>query len=313
MERSERPTGRLINIATVTDYRAEAATMAEPISAAEAGAHFLSSLESERARDERPVVERFVAWFGGDRSMTELTGDIVSTYAGQLASLTGVAAAAGEQGAAAAGSGAPAEGDDGDLEPLRGFLAYSSRLAFTGENLVPFLHLEAGGGGARGGAGAIEELGGAAFFVTIEGLEGLEGELVELKGRRPQMAEELRAAMADKDFRENAPLDAARDAQAHLEARIRAVEHQLRHAVIIDASAKGGRANVGSTVKLLNLSVDREQVFELVSPNDVDPANGKISVESPVGKAVINRVSGEEVTVEAPGGAMRFQLLEVID
>ena len=76
--------------------------------------------------------------------------------------------------------------------------------------------------------------------MTLEGLANLEEELTELKGRRPVIAEELRAAMADKDFRENAPLDAARDAQAHLEARIRSIEDQLRHAVIIDPDQKGG-------------------------------------------------------------------------
>ena len=87
----------------------------------------------------------------------------------------------------------------------------------------------------------------------------------------------------------------------------------LRHAVIIDPSQKQGRANVGSTVKLLNVNSSKEQVFHLVSPNEVDPAKGKISIESPVGHAVINRVSGEEVFVEAPSGRIHFRVLEVID
>ena len=117
--------------------------------------------------------------------------------------------------------------------------------------------------------------------------------------------------MADKDFRENAPLDAARDQQAHLEARIRVIEDQLRHAVIIDPETKRGRANVGSTVKVLNLSQDREQTFQLVSPSEVDPADGKISVESPVGSAVIDHVPGDEVEVQAPAGSVRLRVLEV--
>jgi transcription elongation factor GreA len=148
--------------------------------------------------------------------------------------------------------------------------------------------------------------------VTLDGLAALERELEDLKGRRPEIAEQLRAAMADKDFRENAPLDAARDAQAHLEARIRAIEDQLRHAVIIDPDQKGGRANVGSTVRVMNLKVGREQTFHLVSPNEVDPSNGKISVESPVGQAVINHGVGDEVTVRAPSGELQLRVLEVI-
>ena len=147
--------------------------------------------------------------------------------------------------------------------------------------------------------------------MTLEGVALLEHELEELKARRPQIARELHAAMADKDFRENAPLDAARDTQAHLEARIRSIEDQLRHAVIIDPETKRGRANVGSRVKVLNLSQDREQTFQLVSPSEVDPADGKISVESPVGSAVIDRVPGDEVEVRAPAGSVRLRVLEV--
>jgi len=272
--------------------------MAEAITAQDACTHFLHSLDAEKARDQRGVVETFVEWFGAARPMAELTTDLVSTYSAQLV----------------AEAGQPL-GDDPDeiplVEPLRAFLAYSSRLAFTTDNLVPALHLPAGGGGARGGEGAVEELGGRAFYITIEGLQTLEAELAELKGRRPQIADELRAAMADKDFRENAPLDAARDSQAHLEARIRTIEDQLRHAVIIDEQAKGGRANVGSIVKVLNLNANSEQTFHLVSQHEVDPGSGKISVESPVGSAVINHVPGDEVTVTAPGGAIRLRVLEV--
>jgi transcription elongation factor GreA len=81
--------------------------------------------------------------------------------------------------------------------------------------------------------------------------------------------------------------------------------------VIIDAGAKRGRANVGSVVKLLNIEQDREQEFTLVSPAEVDPRNGKISMESPIGTALRNRGQGDEVTVQAPSGPIRFRVLEV--
>jgi transcription elongation factor GreA len=273
--------------------------MAEAISAGDACAHFLNALEPEKARDERPEIDRFVEWLGNDRPMAELSGDDVSDYL-----RTRFPEVFADE------STAPELDDEmsTQIEPVRAFLAYASRLAFTEENLVPFLHLS---GGARGGAGAAAELGGGAYYVTLEGLASLETELEELKARRPEIAEELRAAMADKDFRENAPLDAARDSQAHLEARIRSIEDQLRHAVIIDPETKRGRANVGSTVKVLNLEQDREQTFQLVSPSEVDPADGKISVESPVGLAVINHVPGDEVMVNAPAGQVRLRVLDV--
>ncbi len=275
--------------------------MAEAISVGDAGAHFLNALEAEKAREERAEIDRFVEWLGPDHLMGDLSADQIGEYLRERFP------------EAFATDDDPAELDDEMstlLEPLRAFLAYASRLAFTDENLVPALRLREGGGGARGGAGAAAELGGA-YYVTIEGLESLEQELEELKGRRPEIAESLRAAMADKDFRENAPLDAARDAQAHLEARIRVIEDQLRHAVIIDPETKRGRANVGSTIKVLNLNLDREQTFQLVSPSEVNPASGKISVESPVGLAVINQGPGDEVLVNAPAGQLRLRVLEV--
>lgn len=275
--------------------------MAEPTSAGEALTHFVNSLElePETLRADRPAVERFVEWLGADRDMSELTGEDVAEYRSMA-------------------NGDSGEDEDGaselsHLEPLRAFLAYCSRMAFTDENLVPALHLGANAGGARGGAGAVEELGGEGYHVTLEGLQSMERQLEVYKAERPMIADKLRAAMADKDFRENAPLDAARDEQAHLESRIRDIEQRLRRAVIIDRDAKRGRANVGSTVKLLNVDRKSEQVFTLVSPTEVDPAKGKISIESPVGVAVRNRSAGETVVVEAPSGPISFKLIEVVD
>ena len=264
--------------------------MAERITASEALAHFQNSLavEPEKARDQIPVVERFTAWLGADRVMDALTLDEVSRYLREQT-----------------------DGSHAQVEPLRAFLAYASRLAFTDENLVPALQLGPNAGGARGAAGANMELGGSAYHVTLEGLERLEQQLSEEKAKRGGIADELREAMADKDFRENAPLDAARDEQAHLEARIRDLEARLHDAVIIDEGAKGGRANVGSVVRLLNLAAGSEQSFTLVSPTEVDPANGKISIASPMGGAVANRAPGDEVTVNAPSGPIRFKVLDV--
>ena len=176
-------------------------------------------------------------------------------------------------------------------------------MAFTDENLVPHLQLGGEGGGAA--------MGGEGYHMTIQGVAALERELEGLKGRRPEIAESLRTAMQDKDFRENAPLDAARDEQGHLEAHIREIEDQLRRAVIIDEDAKAGRADVGSTVRVLNLDSSREQTFHLVSPAEVDPTSGKISVQSPFGAAMIDHGPGDEVTVHAPAGTLKLRLLEV--
>jgi len=263
--------------------------MAERITAIEALDHFENSLslEPEKARAEVPAVAKFIAFVGNDRQMSEVTAEDVARYLREQK----------EAGAE-------------HVEPLRAFLAYASRLAFTEENLVPALHLGPNAGGGRG-RNAGQELGGNAYHVTFEGLKRLEKQIEEEKSRRPEIAQKLHDAMQDKDFRENAPLDAARDEQAHLEARIRDLEQRLRNAVIIDEESKRGRANVGSVVKLLNLKSNKEQLITLVSPTEVDPANGKISVASPMGVAVMNHTTGDEVTVNAPSGAISFRLLDV--
>jgi len=264
--------------------------VAEPVTASEALAHFegFMAAEADKLRSELPVLQEFLSGFGMERQVNELTGGHVTDFVRGLDSKS-----------------------PEHLEPLRAFLAYCSRLAFTDENLVPFLQLGPDAGGARGGRGANAELGGEAFYVTLDGLKRLEAQLQEEKDKRPLIAEKLREAMADKDFRENAPLDAARDEQAHLEMRIRDMEYKIRNAVIIDQEAKAGRANVGSVVKLLNLQTEKEQEFTLVSPTEVDPKAGKISIKSPVGEAVINHLTGDEVTVYAPSGPIGFRIVEV--
>ncbi len=263
--------------------------MAERITAIEALNHFESSLalEPEKARISGPEVAKFVAFLGEERQMGEVAAAEVARYVAEHS------------------DGSPAQ-----IEPLRAFLAYASRLTFTDENLVPALHLGPNAGGARGGD-ASAELGGNAYHVTFDGLRRLEQQIEVEKARRPEIAQKLHDAMADKDFRENAPLDAARDEQAHLEARIRDLESRLRNAVIIDEQSKGGRANVGSIVTLLNLNANNERIFTLVSPIEVDPSSGKISVDSPMGVAVINRSIGDEVTVNAPSGSMVFRILNI--
>ena len=264
--------------------------MAEPVTASEALAHFEGFMASEpdKLREELPAITAFLESYGLDRSMEDLQGEYVTSYVREHA-----------------------RDSAGDLEPLRAFLAYCSRLAFTSKNLVPYLQLGPTAGGARGGQGAAAELGGKAFYVTIDGLRRLEIQLEDERAKRPDIAQKLRDAMADKDFRENAPLDAARDEQAHLEMRIRDLESKLRNAVIIDEETKAGRANVGSVVKLKNLKTDREQEITLVPPNELDPKAGRISIDSPVGMAVINHSPGDEVTVNAPSGPIKFKIIEV--
>jgi transcription elongation factor GreA len=112
--------------------------------------------------------------------------------------------------------------------------------------------------------------------------------------------------MADKDFRENAPLDAAKDRQGHIEARIREIESTLKRAVLADAAAQTGRVRVGSSVTVKNIDNGRTMQYSIVGPTEANAAEGKISSVSPVGKALLDRVPGDEVEVSVPAGAMKL-------
>jgi len=121
---------------------------------------------------------------------------------------------------------------------------------------------------------------------------------------------DLKRAMEDKDFRENAPLDAARAQQGYVEGRIRDVETMLDRAVDVkdDTSSSPDTVHIGSTVILRNLVSDKEVSYTLVRPGEVNPAEGRISFESPVGRALLQHHAGDEVEVSAPSGTLRFRV-----
>jgi transcription elongation factor GreA len=254
----------------------------------EAASHYLATLAPQQRQESQPEVYRFVHWYGAERRTDELRGHDVSGYAEAL--------------------GATAVDSSQRLEVLRGFFAFVRKQGYAPTNLATHLRLRKTSAPAAGGGGAIQEV-----HLTRDGHAALVAELGNLRAQRPAVAEELRRAMADKDFRENAPLDAAREHQAYLEARIREIESTLKHAVIVgEGSPKSNaRIGVGSTVVLRNLKSGAEVRYILVSPSEVNPADRKISIASPVGKALMERSAGEEVDVKAPAGTLRFRIESV--
>ena len=152
--------------------------------------------------------------------------------------------------------------------------------------------------------------------ISAEGHKKALDDLEDLRAERLLIAEDIKKAMADKDFRENAPLDAARDKQAHNEARIRELEEIIRSAEIIKQDSTGsyadaGRCRVGSRVELFDLQDQERITCTLVHPKEVNAVAGKISVESPVGKALLNKRQGETVEVRAPQGSRRYRIERV--
>ncbi|MEW6029967.1 MAG: transcription elongation factor GreA [Chloroflexota bacterium] len=151
----------------------------------------------------------------------------------------------------------------------------------------------------------------ADTYLTAEGLARLKAELEELKGpRRDALAARLRSAIQMGDLSENADYHKAKEDQAFLEGRIQELEYILKNAVVIEKSANNDTVSVGAHVTIQEESFPPE-TYHLVGPQEADPRNGKISHESPIGRALLDRRAGDVVDVETPGGKSKFKILKI--
>jgi len=150
-------------------------------------------------------------------------------------------------------------------------------------------------------------------WLTQEGYHKLRAELDELiKVKRPEMARILETARAHGDFRENAEFDSAKHEQMLLENRIATVEQKLVRSRIYEPGAAGdGKAYLGCRVTLKDLKRGDEFEYKLVSADEADAKEGKISIASPVGKALLGLTTGDVAEIEVPAGTLRYEVLNV--
>lgn len=146
---------------------------------------------------------------------------------------------------------------------------------------------------------------------TKEEYKKLEEQLAYLKGpRKMEVAEKIKAAREYGDLSENSEYDEAKNEQALLDSKIEEVEALIRNAKIIDnISTKS--ISVGVSVKLFDYEFDEEVIYHIVASTEIDPLQYKISLDSPIGKALFGRKKGEEVEVELPDGTAKYKVLEI--
>ncbi len=147
-----------------------------------------------------------------------------------------------------------------------------------------------------------------AYQITIEGKEELERELIELKGRRGEIAEKIASARDFGDLSENAEYDAAREEQGLVETRIADIEDILQQAEIIKAS-KRSTIGLGSTVELK--SDTKTVTYKLVGPVEANPLEGKISNESPIGLHLMGKKVGDSATIATPKGEITYTIVQI--
>ncbi len=151
------------------------------------------------------------------------------------------------------------------------------------------------------------------IMLTEEGLSNLENELKYLKGeKRKEMAEKIKLARSYGDLSENSEYDDAKNEQAIMEARIRDIEATLKNYELIDETDENVQTvRLSSRVKVEILNTGTTREFKIVGVNEVNPAEGKISDESPVGRALVGHSAGDVVEADTPNGSMGLRILEI--
>jgi len=262
-------------------------------SLSEALTRFVAAKKSAKtAQQSHQELGRFVAWVGRERKVSELSPSEVAEYAQQI--------------------GLGGSESVHRLSPVKVFLAYWKDQGWIENGLASHLRVPRTRRTTPAAAKTTSRTSGRSTFtgsqLSQEGYDRLVTQLDDLKDQRALVLEDIKRAMADKDFRENAPLDAAKDQQGIVELRIRELEASINNAQILPegASSKVARSSVGAKVTLKDTNSGKTLAYTLVDVREADVSEGKISTTSPVGQALLDRMVGEEVTINVPKGTLRY-------
>ncbi len=148
--------------------------------------------------------------------------------------------------------------------------------------------------------------------ISVEGYKRLEKELEALKKERPAVIQAIKEAREEGDLRENAGYDAARERQGLLEAKIAQIESRMVQFEVIDIDQlQSDRVIFGATVELEDLDTGEIKVYTLLGPDEADSSKGTISIESPVGRALLGKRVGDEVSVQVPKGTVNYEVRSI--
>jgi len=260
----------------------------EEVSLSEAASRFLGSLPSEESNKSQQSINQFVRWFGRERLLNSIAADEIAKYAQRM----------------------PSSVTDYDkkLVLAKALLAYCRKEGWLKKNLAINIKIKKGKPGFKKDI----EKQAISISLTKAGYGSITKELLELKSQKPSIIEEIRKAAEDKDFRENAPLHAARERLGHLEGRIQELEGTLKMATIIDERAEvTHRISTGDSVILVDQYTGKTVRYTIVSPKEVNVAVGKVSDASPIGKAIIGKKISDIIEIEAPVGKLRYHIEKV--
>ncbi len=258
------------------------------LSLGEVALTFLTSLSPEESKNKQQELNRFIQWYGKERPVGKITPLEIENYAGWITKSTGDATK--------------------KLEPVKDFLTYVKKEKLVKATLATHLRIKKTDSKTRLRAKARQEI-----ILTPEDYDKLKAQLATLQEDRFRVAEDLHRAALDKDFRENAPLQAAREERDQIESRIREIQTALASGVLVQEEEEEERpkevtVKLGSKVIIRDVASGVQLTYTLATKNNANPAKSKISIVSPIGKALLKQRKGAVVKVLAPIGELRYKI-----
>ena len=253
---------------------------------------YVRQMPKDTKKAAQPEIAKFVRWIGP----TRLIDTIIPSEIGEYNEIFGAKTATRDA--------------TERLSAVKLFLTFLKKKDHIEVNLAQHLRLRKSRTAASKAVSMVDST--RSVSLTQSGYNEMTKQLTSLNEERVRIVEDIQRAAADGDVRENAPLEAAREAQGMTIGKIRELEATLKVAVIIDAKSQdSGRVHIGSKVELTETTSNKTVKYQLVEPNEANPLASKISIVSPVGSAILGHKLSEEVKVKTPRGQQVYKISKI--
>jgi transcription elongation factor GreA len=253
---------------------------------------YVRQMPKDTKKAAQPEIAKFVRWIGPAR----LIDTIIPSEIGEYNEIFGAKTATRDA--------------TERLSAVKLFLTFLKKKDHIEVNLAQHLRLRKSRTAASKAVSMVDST--RSVSLTQSGYNEMTKQLTSLNQERVRIVEDIQRAAADGDVRENAPLEAAREAQGMTIGKIRELEATLKVAVIIDAKSQdSGRVHIGSKVELTETTSNKTVKYQLVEPNEANPLASKISIVSPVGSAILGHKLSEEVKVKTPRGQQVYKISKI--
>tara|TARA_B100001964_G_scaffold6737_1_gene7357 strand:- start:1185 stop:2024 length:840 start_codon:yes stop_codon:yes gene_type:complete len=250
---------------------------------------YVRQMPQETKKAAQPEIAKFVRWLGGER----LISSIVPSEIGEYNEIFGAKTATRDA--------------TERLSAVKLFLTFLKKKEHIDINLAQHLRLRKSRVTASKLSASPNQT--RSIRLTQSGYNEMKKQLSQLQNERVRIVEDIQRAAADGDVRENAPLEAAREAQGMAVGKIQEIEATLKVAVIIDAKNEDrDQVHIGSKFELTDTTSTKIYKYQLVEPNEANPLASKISILSPVGSAILGHKLGDEIKVKTPRGEQVYKI-----